>query len=173
MSRTVEYWRRRYEGGGTSGAGSRGPEAEAKARLLQAVILGLGGELGRLPRVVDLGAGDGYVIEQVQAPMAYFPYDPARGDVRFPEGPFDLALSLDVLHHLVDDAEYRLYLLGLFGPFTDRVLVWGSDREVPGTAPHVRHRRWSVDVPRAWRLVDHSPTPFLHKEWWLFERGRV
>lgn len=169
------YWERRYLGGGTSGAGSRGHEAQQKATLLQSVI-----DRHGVHRMLDLGCGDGYVAQMLRVDF-YVGFDPAPAGLalcreampgaRFvdqvpPGESFDLVASLDVLHHLVDSDEYRAHLALLFGGFADLVFVYGTDRDERG-APHVLHRHWTADVPLGWDCVERASAS---KTSWVFRR---
>lgn len=163
MTATATYWRARYASGGTSGAGSRGAEARAKAALIDEVI-----RTYRVARLVDLGVGDGYTASLVSEPVEYVGVDPAHTSPA-PAGPFDLALSFDVLFHLVDDADYRAYLTALFAPTTTRVLVWSTDHVQQGRS-HVLHRHWTPDIPSGWRVCWRRATGHGRKYAWLLER---
>jgi predicted O-methyltransferase YrrM len=167
------YWDRRYATGGTSGAGSRGAEAEEKVRLVQRVI----DEHG-VRSVLDLGCGDGYVASRLRV-AEYVGYDPAPSALalcraampgrafvgELPAGPFDLVLSLDVMFHLVDDADYREHIFWLLS-LGSCALVWSTDHAERG-AKHVLHRKWTADVPPGW-AVTRIPTE--HKSAYLLTR---
>jgi SAM-dependent methyltransferase len=177
---STPYWARRYATGGTSGAGSRGAEAEEKVRLVQRVI----DERG-VRSVLDLGCGDGYVASRLRV-AEYVGYDPAPSALalcraampgrtfvgELPAGPFDLVLSLDVMFHLVDDADYREHLAALFGapePWRRYSMVHGTNHEERGAA-HVRHRRWLDDLPPEWSVVAWwGSTHDSRKRAWLLE----
>ncbi len=60
----------------------------------------------------------------------------------------DVAISLDVVYHLVEDATYERYLDDLFAMARRFVVIYSSDRDSPGPAPHIRHRAVSADVAR-------------------------
>ena len=55
----------------------------------------------------------------------------------------DLALSLDVLYHLTEDAVFETYLTHLFAAASELVVIYSTNMELGGTAPHVRHRRFT------------------------------
>ena len=168
----TEYWERRYASGGISGSGSRGAEAEAKAALLKAVLH------RTVPdTILDLGCGDGVVISGVDVPDGYVGYDPSPTAVNrcrklmphrtftntIPEGQFDLVLSMDVMHHLVDDADYFAYLATLLGKARRHVLVYGTNHYQQGHS-HVLHRKWTDNIPMGWTV---EKMPIKHKTGWL------
>ncbi len=159
------YWERRYASGGTSGAGSEGAEASFKADFLNDFVA-----RERIASVVEFGCGDGRQLARSRYPC-YVGLDVARGAIerciaRFscdatksfflydPEcfvdrtGIFtaDLALSLDVVFHLVEDRRFALHMHHLFNSGRRFVAIHSSDFDGPGLGPHVRHRDVSAWV---------------------------
>jgi len=196
---SAAYWDERYRAGGTSGAGSYGRLAAFKAEVLNAFV-----QAREIRSVVEFGCGDGaqlaladypaYVgVDVSPAALALctekFAGDPAKRFVladALPAdfGPFDLALSLDVIYHLVEDATFDAYMHGLFDHATAHVVIYASDRDAPGPQPHVRHRAFTpwVRVHRPdWSLAgtirnrypfdpaDPDETSFA--DFHFFERG--
>jgi hypothetical protein len=114
--------------------------------------------------------------------VRYLGWDPAAAALvgawaRFPTRTFtgtlpvafwDATLSLDVLFHLVDDAAFAAYLELLFGRARRVALVYGTDEERAGSAPHVRHRRWTEAIPAGWRVESLERTRF--KSFWVLVR---
>lgn len=158
----VQFWEQRYARGGTSGAGSAGSEAQAKVGIVQTVIEELGART-----VLDVGCGDGVVASWIKCPD-YVGLDPSLkaldmcralmptrsfvAELPDPREPtYDLALSLDVIFHLVDDADYEQHLTTLLGWTRDAVLIYGTNHDQRG-APHVRHRAWTGDIPPGWTV---------------------
>jgi SAM-dependent methyltransferase len=113
------YWEQRYLTGGTSGAGSYGRLAQFKAETLNAFA-----SRADIQRVIEFGCGDGEQLALAQYP-SYVGVDVSPTSIalctrrfasdrtkrfylatKVPEhlGRFDLALSLDVIYHLVEDA---------------------------------------------------------------------
>jgi hypothetical protein len=88
----------------------------------------------------------------------------------------DLALSLDVLYHLVEDQVFETYLGHLFGAGERYVVIYATNSEIPDGAPHVRHRRfttWVQDNRPQWRLaqVTPGPNPDLRRaDFFVYER---
>lgn len=116
--RESDYWERRYQAGGNSGAGSRGDEAEWKIARIARLVAEHG-----VRSILDLGSGDGWVarrlMERLPPDVSYRGLDIApsavdqaralalpnmRFDVAdFTAGPgerADLVLCMDVLFHL-------------------------------------------------------------------------
>ena len=192
------YWERHYARGGTSGPGSRDAPAEAKAAFLNDFV-----KVRDVRSVIEFGCGDGYQLSLADYPR-YVGLDVSRsalelcqrlfaGDltksfflydgIRFADraGPFtaELALSLDVIYHLTEDVAFNAYMTHLFAAGTRFVIVYATDLEIPGTAPHVRHRRftrWIDEHGHGWRLaqVTRGPNPGSDgAEFFVYERAAL
>lgn len=71
----------------------------------------------------------------------------------------DLALSLDVIFHLVEDSVFESYMRRLFGSADRFVIIYSSDtdEQLQQSTPHIRHReftKWVRENVPGWRLVD-------------------
>jgi hypothetical protein len=74
----------------------------------------------------------------------------------------DLALSLDVIYHLIEDEVFASYMGHLFAAGRRFVVIYATNAETGDAAPHVRHRRFTdwVEAHRpGWRLTDVTPGP--------------
>ena len=191
-----DYWESRYRLGLTSGSGSMGELARFKARVLNDFV-----REQRVESVIELGCGDG-----LQLALAEYPHyvgvdvsrtaieicrqrfagdatksflwqaDPARPrDTPLPQA--DLALSLDVVYHLLEDDVYRRYLADLFGAAKRYVIVYSSNREEPARAAHVRHRAFLCDVEdgfpdfRLVRRIDNALPSQSFADFYVFARA--
>jgi SAM-dependent methyltransferase len=162
----IAYWEARYVAGSDSGAGSSGTAARRKAAYINKLVEQVGS-------VVDWGCGDGQQLDLLDMPPAYLGIDisatavahclrrhPGRAFLHWPAGDLpltvraDLAMSLDVIFHLVDDIDFARYWRRLFDSATRMVLVHATDVDLGGTARHVRHRRHSHLAPPGWELID-------------------
>jgi SAM-dependent methyltransferase len=172
---SLEYWEERYKAGGNSGAGSYGRLSLFKASVLNAFVAE-----HQVRTVVEFGSGDG-----AQLSLAAYPHylgvdvshralaicrEKFRGDrtkrfvhvtdyARQPETA-ELALSLDVIYHLVEDAIYEEYMLRLVNAAERFICLYSSDFDGPGPATHVRHRhvtRWMSENAHRWRMLHHIP----------------
>lgn len=187
------YWEGRYRGGGTSGHGSYGYLAEFKARVLNAFV-----EEQKIQSVVELGCGDGNQLALARYP-AYLGLDVSETAVelcrrRFagdptktfrcygpghpaPVGGADLALSLDVVYHLVEDDVYARYLGDLCAAAKRFVIVYSTNRRqwLRRRNPHVRHRRFVDDVVERgdYRLVETVRNPHRHRTRTHRKRGKA
>lgn len=177
------YWEARYAQGGTSGAGSYGQLADFKAKVINDFLSNR-----NVKSVIEFGCGDGNQLSLAEYPvyigldvaksaiercktrfadddtMSFFLYDPIcfvdkRGVFRA-----ELALSLDVIYHLVEDQIFELYMQHLFASATKFVVIYSSDVEQPtDNAQHVRHRRFSSWVEEnipGWKLIGKLPNEY-------------
>jgi SAM-dependent methyltransferase len=175
------YWEQRYAGGGHSGVGSYDVLAEFKAGVLNAFV-----REQKIRTVVELGCGDGNQLSLASYPSyigldvapsaidrcaaafagdstkSFFLYDPDRFIDRHGLFRCELALSLDVIFHLVEDAVFERYMETLFGCGSRFVCIYSSNDERPDIGQHVRNRRFTdwVDENRPdWHQVAHVLNP--------------
>lgn len=180
------YWETRYRIGGHSGEGSRGENARYKADVINRLISENG-----IESMIEFGCGDGHqlgmfrvaqylgidvsetIVSHCRAVYAsdatkkFLTLDEYRG-----EGA-DLAVSLDVIFHLIEDAVYNAYLERLFAAARRFVVIYSTSADMKSTGtPHVRHRDVAGDVqarfPGFTRLLDvesRMPAPVR------FDRG--
>ena len=177
------YWDERYRAGEDSGAGSYGNLAEFKAEVLNGLVREDG-----VRSVIEFGCGDGAqlaladyaaylgldvsaaVLDRCRARFAgdatkrfalYTPDFPRDlpGDARA-----DLALSIDVLYHLVEEDVFARHLRDLFAAADRMVVIYSSDFDREEPVPHVRHRAFSAwvaaNIPgwcRARRIPNRFP----------------
>jgi SAM-dependent methyltransferase len=194
MRSSSDYWERRYRLGMTSGPGSAGRLAAFKAEVLNQFVSDEG-----IRSVVEFGCGDGTQLSLAAYPR-YLGLDvsPAAVELcrnRFagdstkafrvlgdpsgapPEG--DLALSLDVIYHLLEDDAYRRHLDAVFAASRRWVIIYSSDRDDATPARHVRHRRFTDDVHErqpAFTLRRRIENPYPDEsfaEFYVFERARA
>jgi cyclopropane fatty-acyl-phospholipid synthase-like methyltransferase len=165
------YWERRYIEGGTSGSGSYGRLAQFKAETLNAFV-----ERTGIRSIIEFGCGDGAQLMLADYP-SYVGVDVSPTSIRMCRdrfasdgtkrfvlageaprdlGRFDLALSLDVIYHLVEDRVFDAYMRSLFANAERFVVVYSSNAAQPADSPHVRHREFTGWVERNephWRQV--------------------
>ena len=173
-----DYWEQRYARGGNSGAGSYGALAKYKAAFVNEFM-----NVNGVRSVVDFGCGDGEQISMLSV-KTYHGLDISPNAVErcrtrydgrdgwtfqlideFKPKParYDLAISLDVVYHLIEDEVYESYLKRLFDSAGRYVLIYGSDWDNPGHVPHIRHRWFSGWVARRrpkWRVCARAANPY-------------
>jgi len=174
---SADYWEARYRDGGNSGAGSYGRLALFKARFLNDFV-----RSENVQSVIEFGSGDGAQLELAEYPdytgldVSRTVLDVAREkfrdrpDVRFlhtseysPDLKADLALSLDVIYHLVEDEVFDAYMQRLFDASVRFVIVYSSNDNRGFVAPHVRHRKftkWASSFRPDFVLTKHLLNPY-------------
>ena len=174
---SADYWQGRYGQGGTSGDGSYGRLAEFKAEVLNRFVAEHG-----VTSVLELGCGDGAQLAHAEYPSYIgldvapsslsrcrdrFSDDPTKSFGLYPDDlpsrPVDLALSLDVVYHLVEDRVFESHLRDLFQASSRWVIIYSSNEDRPRGALHVRHRKftdWVEQNAPGWTLTQHVPNRY-------------
>jgi trans-aconitate methyltransferase len=195
----LRYWRnrhRRERGSWESvGRGSVGRLARYKATLVDGLVQELGAT-----RIIDLGCGDGRQADRFHVPeyVGLEVSDHAVAEARKrlsrhpnrtahawkPGDPIEhrgcIALSMDVVFHLVDDDLFVAYMDALFSVGVDAVAIYSTDHEGP-VQGHVRHRNvseWVAEHKPEWTRTTATPPPWPNKDtprhgsdcWWLVWR---
>jgi glycosyltransferase involved in cell wall biosynthesis len=173
-----QYWDDRYSFGGNSGAGSYGRLALFKAEVINAFVRD-----NNVRSVIEFGCGDG-----AQLGLAHYPHyigvDVSLRAVEICQSKFirdlskqflhtsnpevdtqraDLAMSLDVIYHLVEDDVYHAYMTRLVSAAERFVCVYSSNVEHASPVSHVRHRcftDWMQRHASPWRLMTKVPNPY-------------
>jgi len=126
--------------------------------------------------VIEFGCGDGNQLRLCRYPR-YIGIDISRAavemcrrlyghdktkkfyattDVR-PRTDCELALSLDVIYHLVEDEVYDRYMTTLFDAASRFVICYSSNEDLAAPVAHIRHRRFTRWVEQSrpdWTLVN-------------------
>lgn len=178
---TTNYWEGRYANGGTSGAGSYGRQAEWKADIVNRWVTEL-----QVTSVIDLGCGDGNQLGLADYPR-YLGLDPSASAVRrcierFADDPTksfmafdpqathdpagwlrgDMALSMEVIFHLVEQDLFEDYMRRLFASADRFVVICSNDADATSTATHERHRsftEWVNTHQVEWALAERVDPP--------------
>lgn len=143
---SAEYWERRYLQGGTSGSGSYNRLGEFKAEIINDFVAA-----NNVNSVIEFGCGDGNQLVLAKYPnfigldvsqkallicidrfsndktKSFFMYDSLAFRDNFNLFKIDLALSLDVIYHLVEDAIFEKYMFDLFNSATKYVIIYSSN----------------------------------------------
>jgi SAM-dependent methyltransferase len=176
---SADFWRNRYLTGGHSGAGAYGRLAVYKAHIVNVVA-----ESRKVRSVVEFGSGDGNtaslfhlrrytgvdvspeVIERARTRLGTRKGWYWKSLEEFDADPqvHDMAMSLDVIYHLVEDEVFDHYMRQLFAAARRLVLIYSSDHAGDaGGPPHVRHRAYSDWIAREipdWTLRRTWKQPF-------------
>lgn len=195
-SDSANFWEGNYARGRTSGNGSYGTLAEGKSRFLNELV-----RTRAIGSVIEFGCGDGNQLSLADYP-SYVGLDVSRTAIRLCQRRFahdtaksfflydgecftdrsgifraELALSLDVVYHLTEDAVFETYLRHLFTAGQRMVVIYSTNAEIGGTAPHVRHRRFTPWVEAAcpqWQLTQVARGPSSERaraDFFVFERS--
>ena len=168
--------------GGNSGLGSYGEVAEFKAGVINRLIRDY-----EIKSATELGCGDGNQLGMFKFPLyvgmdvsrkaismcqqKYF-QDGAKTFVQYkPEEPkgalepyrSEMALSLDVIYHLVEDSVFDRYMRDLFSLAQRFVVIYSSNADGDdGLIPQYKNRRFTVWIEenlRGWELVERVSNP--------------
>ena len=188
------YWNNRYVARGTSGVGSYELQARYKADYVNRFV-----RENAVGSVIEFGCGDGnqlalaeyprYVGIDVAGPairrcIESFRDDPTKSFMAYDATAFadearflhaDLALSLDVVFHLVEDDVYEAYMRALFNAADRFVIIYARDRdESPALKRHVRWREftpWVEQNVTGWKLGQIEPPPVAeYQDFHVFTR---
>jgi SAM-dependent methyltransferase len=199
FTHSSQYWDDRYKIGGNSGAGSYGRLAQFKAEIINGFVAEHG-----IRSVVEFGCGDGAQLELANyAEYVGFDVSPTavemcrkkfagRSQYRFletrealdKEGSFELAMSLDVIYHLIEDEVFSAYMKRLFGSSNKFVIIYSNniDKIFEGTA-HVEGRKftdWCDNHLQGWslyRLIENRypydpalPNETSHSDFYIYKK---
>ena len=194
-----DYWDSRYLQGGNSGAGSYGELAAFKAVILNDFV-----QQHRIDSVIEFGCGDGNQLALSTYP-AYVGVDISPAAIQLCQDRFrndsskkfllydsgkdltqaDLALSLDVIYHLVEDDIFERYMGSLFAAARRFVIIYSDNQEAVREALHVRHRKfsdWVDENQPGWRLAQHILNDFPYdpatqtgswSDFWIYEKTQA
>lgn len=172
-----QYWKERYAKGGNSGPGSYSNLAEWKGEILNAFV-----KEQNITSVIELGCGDGNQLTYFNFPK-YIGVDISADAIKLCKEKFatdstksfvlsekigdssaELAISLDVLYHLIEEDVYDNYLSNLFNKGKNFVIIYAYDSEEAGNyGPHVKPRKftkWVKENKPDFNLVEHIPNKY-------------
>ena len=176
-----EYWDLRYKANGNSGSGSYGRLAQFKAEVINAFVAD-----NHVQTVIEFGCGDGNQLHlskyksyvgvdvsntAIQICRNQFSKDPTKTffhSDQYSGEKAELALSLDVIYHLVEDEIFEKYMASLFGAAERHVIIYATDSDDDVyNAAHVRHRRftgWIEKNASDFKLIRHIPNRYPYSE---------
>ena len=152
---SLSYWEERYKAGGTSGTGSYGELAAFKAEVVNDFI-----RSHSLRSVIEFGCGDGNQLAMIDYPeylgldisttavsmcrekfkgvagRRFTVYDPSTFDQAQPP-PADLVVCLDVLYHVIEEADYVLILNHIFMSAKKYVILYTNEDDIGDRDPHL------------------------------------
>lgn len=178
-----KYWEKRYSEGGNSGSGSYNRLADFKAKIINEFV-----KENAINEVVEWGCGDGNQLSLAQYPY-YIGYDVSQKAIEICKLIFsaddtkkfiwcgldefesdvvgDLALSLDVIFHLIEDEVFEKYMQRLFSSSNKYVCIYSSNYDEV-TAEHVKHRKFTEWIEKnlnnEWKLEKFIKNRFPYLE---------
>lgn len=175
---SAQYWEERYQKKGNSGAGSYQNLAIFKAEVINSFV-----SQNEIKSVIEFGSGDGNQLKYfnfqtyegfdisstaIEHCKKLYASDPSKSFATissYAGQKADLAMSLDVIYHLVEDAVFHDYMNRLFGASNRYIIVYSSNYDDgPSDSPsHVRHRRFTdwVDAhAKGFGLIEHIPNKY-------------
>lgn len=192
-----KYWKNRYEKGGNSGSGSYNNLAIFKANIINHFIFH---HNNKIETIIDYGVGDGnqlsllnvnekkyigldissYIIkkckEQYKNDNNKIFYDINYINVN--NLTCDLALSCDVLYHLIEENIYNEYLNNLFTISNKYVIIYANDINKNHTE-HVKFRNFTNCIRSNfpdWILIRHIPNKFKNispSDFYIYEKNII
>lgn len=155
-----QYWENRYALKGDSGDGSYGHLAHFKAEIINDFVTKF-----NIASIIEFGCGDGAQLEFMKYPSYVgvdvshtiidkcrqdYSSDPSKtfvttSELDTVEPKYDLALSLDVIYHLVEDSVFDQYMKQLFAATDSWIIIYSSNfDEAAEKMDHVRHRKFTT-----------------------------
>lgn len=178
---SADYWERRYQLGCDSGAGSYNRLALFKADVINAFV-----KENNIVSVIEWGCGDGNQLNYAQYPQ-YTGIDVSVKAVEMCKkifntdnskqfycnisellplkaigGGYELALSLDVIYHLVEDDIYEKYMKQLFSSSMRYACIYSCNFEKKHER-HVRCRKFTDYIEKnepEWKLIKTIPNKY-------------
>lgn len=182
QNNSAYYWEQRYIRGGNSGKGSYNRLAQFKADVINKFV-----EENAIDSVIEWGCGDGNQLSLAKYPQ-YVGYDVSEQAIFMCQERYsgdrtkrfmwcggegftndikaDLAISLDVIYHLIEDDIYQIYMERLFGSSKKYVCIYSSDFD-KGYAQHVKCRKFTDYVKdnfKEWDLMEYIPNMYPYEE---------
>lgn len=163
-----EYWENRYQAGGNSGSGSYNRLADFKAEVINEFI-----EKNNIQSCIEWGCGDGNQLNLINY-KEYLGLDISSHIIELNKNRFnkdctkkfrvinedikidkryDMAISLDVIYHLVEDDIYETYMKNLFSYSKKYVCIYASNIDSPqcGYYNHMKHRKFTEYIEKNFR----------------------
>ena len=181
------YWKSRYSKGGLSGGGSYGKLAEFKAGVLNSFV-----REKNVQSVIEFGCGDGHQLSLSSYPSyvgldispaalqmcndifkndktkSFFLYESNSFMDNDPAFKADLALSLDVIYHLVENSTFEVYMQHLFASSKKFIIIYSNDTDKNKIFgyPHIKCRKfsdWIIQNAPEWRLIKRIPNKYPYE----------
>ncbi len=184
------YWDLRYKYWGDSGSGSTGENAKFKAQVVNDFVNKYG-----IEGIIELGCGDGKQLALMAYPD-YTGFDISKVAVDMCKDRFvsdesksfwvmddfghsmaELTVSLDVLQHIVDIVDWKVYMSRLFDISNRFVIIYSSSRPDKKQAANYIYRRgftaWVKNEKPEFKLmkkIDQINPELSRSDFFIYER---
>lgn len=180
--KSSNYWDKRYSLGGNSGSGSYNQIAKYKAEILNDFII-----QNSIKKLIDFGCGDGNQIAYLMV-EEYLGLDVSPTAIEICNQKFkqdltkqfrlytkknieeiltnsktELAISLDVIYHLVEDKILFQYLNDLFNATSKYTIIFSTNFDKIYESPHQKDRKIAAIIQEyftEWDLMKFIENPF-------------
>jgi len=167
-----EYWETRYKSSGNSGAGSYNRLALFKSDVINSFV-----KENQIKSVIEWGCGDGnqlsfFKIEEylgidvsetiIKKTKKKYSSDNTKKFIiasEYNKNIKELALSLDVIYHLIEDNIFSNYINNLFNSSSKYVIIYSSNKD-EYHGGHVKHRKFTDFIETYypnWVLINYIP----------------
>lgn len=185
MLDSKKYWEYRYKSGDNSGLGSYNELANFKAEVINKFI-----DDNDIKSIIDYGVGDGNQLRYLKHVDKYTGLDVSETAVNrckqiFKEDSnknfyivdeylnntdakysYDLAMSNDVIYHLIEDHVYKEYIDNLFSFSKKFIIIYSNNFNRRSNSCHVSCREFLPYVLgkfKSWELVEEIPNKYPSK----------
>lgn len=170
-----EYWDKRYSEGGNSGSGSYNRLGIYKAETVNEFL-----EEKNIKSCIEWGCGDGNQLslmnykeylgidiskKAIEINREKFKNDSSKRFMVLDDNlsinkKYDMAISLDVIYHLVEDDVFEKYMRNLFAYADKYVCVYASNTNSQqcGYYNHMKHRKFTDFIDKnfkSWSLIEY------------------
>jgi predicted O-methyltransferase YrrM/SAM-dependent methyltransferase len=190
-----DYWEYRYRTGGNSGKGSYDELSKFKSIIINTVLE----NNKQILSVVDYGVGDGNQLSLFNLKnISYLGLDISKtivekckglykddlnkdfktcDEVDFDSLKMDMAISCDVLYHLVEYPKFIEYLNNLFNISDKFVVIYANDINKDTDAEHVKFRKFTDYIKenfKEWILIRTIKNPYSNlspSNFYIYEKN--
>jgi len=174
------FWNEHYKKGGNSGTGSYNRLAEFKAEVVNSFI-----KEKNIKTVIEFGCGDGnqlslinyekytgvdvsdYIVEKNRekyaGDMAKEFYHTLTEREHYINQKYDMAISMDVIFHLLEDEVFEAYMEDLFAVAEKYVVIYSSNHEEYTRWVEYRHRKFMAYIQKnieEWKVACFIPNKY-------------
>ena len=188
-----QYWENRYKSGGNSGVGSYGIQSKLKSEFLTNFI-----KKHKIKTLVEYGCGDGNNLKLTEILNPHLEITgvdvsetalnmckqlmPKQTFIHlnnFSPSPTDLAVSLEVIFHLIEDEVFDEYMNGLTSIGAEWLIILSPDVNDNNHPPHVKKRKFTSSpyLNKRYELIEEidfnrSQNINIFSDWKIFKKNK-